>query len=109
MGRIEELEKILNAMTRGEKAELLQWIARDLGDAFPGIDSTSDVCGGEPRIVRTRIPVWVLIQAKRLGTSEADLLGSYPSLIAEDLSNAWAYYRSHKEEIEKQIKENEEA
>jgi len=43
MGRIEELEKILNAMTRGEKAELLQWIARDLGDAFPGIDSTSDV------------------------------------------------------------------
>jgi len=50
-----------------------------------------------------------LIQAKRLGTSEADLLGSYPSLIAEDLSNAWAYYRSHKEEIEKQIKENEEA
>jgi uncharacterized protein (DUF433 family) len=109
MSRIEELEKILDTMTRGEKAELLQWIARDLGDAFPGIDSTPDVCGGEPRIVRTRIPVWILIQAKRLGTSEADLLRSYPSLRAEDLSNAWAYYRSHKEEIEKQIQENEEA
>ena len=109
MSRIDELEKILDTMTRGEKAELLQWIVRDLGDAFPGIDSTFDVCGGEPRIVRTRIPVWVLIQAKQLGTSEADLLRSYPSLRAEDLSNAWSYYRSHKEEIEQQIKENEEA
>ncbi|MBM3254614.1 MAG: DUF433 domain-containing protein [Candidatus Omnitrophica bacterium] len=109
MSKIEELEKILETMTRGEKAELLQWIARDLGDAFPGIDSTPDVCGGEPRIVRTRIPVWVLIQARQLGISEADLLSSYPSLRTEDLSNAWAYYCSHKEEIEKQIKENEEA
>ena len=109
MSRMEELEKFLNTMTRGEKAELLQWIARDLGDTFPGIDSTPDVCGGESRIVRTRIPVWVLIQAKRLGTSEADLLRSYPTLRAEDLTNAWAYYRSHKEEIEQQIQENEEA
>lgn len=107
MRRIQELEELLDKMTRGEKAELLQWIARDLGDAFPGIDSTPDVCGGEPRIVRTRIPVWVLIQAKRLGTSEADLLRSYPTLRAEDLSNAWAYYRSHREEIEQQIRENE--
>ena len=109
MSRMEELERFLNTMTRGEKAELLQLIARDLGDTFPGIDNTPDVCGGEPRIVRTRIPVWILIQAKRLGTSEADLLRSYPTLRVEDLTNAWAYYRSHKEEIEQQIQENEEA
>jgi uncharacterized protein (DUF433 family) len=109
MSRIQELEKIFDTMTRGEKAELLQWIARDLGDAFPGIDSTPDVCGGESRIVRTRIPVWVLIQAKRLETSEADLLRSYPTLRAEDLTNAWAYYRSHRDEIDQQIRENEEA
>jgi len=108
MSRIREYEKILNSMTRGEKAELLQLIVRDLGDVFPGIDSTPDVCGGNPRIVRTRISVWVLIQAKWLGTSEADLLRCYPTLRAEDLTNAWAYYRSHKEEIEQQIRENEE-
>ena len=67
------------------------------------------MCGGELRIVRTRIPVWVLIQTKRLGTSEADLLRSYPTLRAENLTNASAYYRSHREEIEQQIQENEEA
>lgn len=96
-------------MTKGEKAQLLQWVVRDLGDAIPGIDSIPGVCGGEPCIVRTRIPIWVLVQAKQLGTSEADLLQCYPSLRAEDLANAWAYYRSHRDEIEDQIRENEAA
>jgi uncharacterized protein (DUF433 family) len=83
-------------------------IARDSGDTFPGIDSIPGVSGGEPCIVRTRIPVWVLVQARRLGTSEAELLRAYPTLRAEDLANAWAYARSHREEIDQQIRENEE-
>lgn len=94
-------------MSRGEKARVLQWIVRDLGDAFPGIESRPDVCGGEPRIVRTRIPVWLLVQARRLGATEADLLRSYPTLNAEDLTNAWAFARAHRNEIDQQIIENE--
>lgn len=109
MSTIQEAEKLLANMNRAEKAQLLQWVVRDLGDAFPGIESAPDVCGGEPCIVRTRIPVWVLVQARRLGMSEADLLRSYPALRAEDLVNAWAYYRSHRVEIEQQIRENEAA
>src|SRR5881296_3814390 len=109
MSTLQEVEKLLSAMTRAEKAQLLQWVVRDLGDAFPGIESTPDVCGGAPCIVRTRIPVWVLVQAKRLGTSEADLLRSYPTLRAEDLANAWAYARAHHEEIEHDILANETA
>jgi uncharacterized protein (DUF433 family) len=105
----DEAERLLSRMTRGEKAELLQWVARDLGDAFPGIESNPAISGGEACIVRTRIPVWLLVQARHLGTSEADLLRSYPTLRAEDLANAWAYYRSHREEIERQIEENEAA
>ncbi len=109
MSTIQEAEKLLSGLTRGEKAQLLQWVVRDLGDAFPGIESNPGVCGGEPCIVRTRIPVWVLEQARRLGTSEADLLRAYPTLRAEDLANAWAYVRSHRDEIEQQIQENEAA
>src|SRR3972149_11882509 len=107
MSTIPEFEKLLSQMTRAEKAQLLQWVVRDLGDAFP--ESSPLVCGGEPCIVRTRIPVWLLEQARRLGTSEAELLRSYPTLRAEDLANAWAYVRSHREEIERQILENEAA
>ena len=104
-----EVEQLLSEMSRGEKAQVLQLVVRDLGDAFPGIDSIPGVCGGEPCIMRTRIPVWVLAQARRLGISEADLLRSYPTLRAEDLVNAWAYERAHRDEIEQQICENEAA
>lgn len=109
MSTIQEAEKLLSGMTRGEKAQLLQWVARDIGQAYPGIDSIPGVCGGESCIVRTRIPVWVLVQARELGTNEADLLRCYPTLRAEDLANAWAYFRSHRQEIERQIRENEAA
>ena len=84
-------------------------MVQDLGDAFPGIESQPGVCGGEPCIMRTRIPVWVLEQARRLGTSEAVLLRAYPTLRAEDLTNAWAYVRSNREEIERKICANEAA
>ncbi len=104
-----DAERFLAEMNRAEKAQLLQWIVRDLGEAFPGIESTPGVCGGEPCIVRTRIPVWALEQARRLGASEADLLRSYPTLRAADLANAWAYCRLHNEEIEAQIRANEDA
>jgi uncharacterized protein (DUF433 family) len=109
MNTIQSFEQLLSGLKKAEKAQLLQWVARDLGDAFPGIDSTPGVCGGEPCIVRTRIPVWVLAQARNLGMSEAEILQIYPSLRAEDLVNAWNYYRSHQNEIDQQIDENEAA
>jgi uncharacterized protein (DUF433 family) len=109
MVTLHQVEPLLQQLTPGEKAQLLQWIARDLGSSAPGIDATPGIVGGEARIVRTRIPVWVLVRARQLGVSEADLLRSYPSLRAEDLTNAWAYYRSHAPEIEQQIIENESA
>ena len=109
MHALQEIEKLLPTLSRAENAQVLQWVARDLGEALPGIESTPGVCGGEPCIVRTRIPVWVLVQARRLGTSEADLLRSYPTLRAEDLTNAWAYARAHQKEIEQQILANETA
>jgi uncharacterized protein (DUF433 family) len=103
----EDKEKILSDLSRAEKAELLQWIVRDLGDAFPGIESKPGVVGGAACISRTRIPVWVLEHSRRLGTSEADLLRDYPALTAQDLANAWAYVRSHREEIDEEIEANE--
>jgi uncharacterized protein (DUF433 family) len=109
MTALEEVDKLWPRLTRAEKAQLLQWAARDVGEAFPGIESTPGVCGGEPCIVRTRIPVWVLEQGRRQGLSDAELLAAYPTLRAEDLANAWAYARSHREQIDEQIRENEAA
>jgi uncharacterized protein (DUF433 family) len=107
MSSIHESKEMLANMTRAEKAQLLQLLVNDLGEAFPGIETRPGVSGGEPCIVRTRIPVWLLEQARRLGTSEADLLKAYPTLRAQDLANAWNYVQSHREEIEQQIAGNE--
>src|SRR5262245_43786365 len=109
MASMNDIEKLLPTLSPGEKAQILKWVVQELGDAFPGIDFRPDVCGGDACIVRTRLRVWLLEQARRMGTSEHELLASYPSLRAEDLVNAWAYARSHAAEIEAQINENETA
>ncbi len=104
-----DTDALLAGMTPGEKARLLQRVAQELGDAFPGIDSIPGVCGGDATIVRTRIPVWLLEQARRIGATEAMLLQTYPSLQAEDLTHAWAYVRAHRNEIDRHIVEHEAA
>jgi len=109
MTSLREFEEMLSKLSSGEKAQILKWVVQELGRSFPGIDSRPDVCGGEACIVRTRIPVWLLEQARRLGATEQALLAAYPSLRAEDLVNAWAYARAHAAEIDVQIRENETA
>ena len=107
MTTLEQVRQLLPEMSGGEKAQVLQWLVRDLSGVFPGIESTPGVLGGAACIVRTRIPVWLLIQARILGSSEGDLLNAYPTLRAEDLTNAWAYYEAYKDEIRQQIADNE--
>jgi uncharacterized protein (DUF433 family) len=74
---------------------------------FPSIISTPNVCGGSPRLIRTRIPVWLLQHMRRLGLSDAKILECYPMLTASDLAQAWGYAAAHKMEIDKEIEENE--
>jgi uncharacterized protein (DUF433 family) len=107
MSHLREFEDVLGRLTSAEKAQALKWLVQDLGDAFPGIESRPEVCGGEACIVRTRIPVWLLENARRSGISEQVLLAGYPTLRAEDLVNAWNYARSHRDEIDHQIADNE--
>ena len=109
MSTLLEVEKQVASLSQSERAELFQRVARQLAGTFPGIESTPGVCGGEACIAQTRIPVWLLERARQLGSSEADLLRAYPTLRAQDLVNAWAYVEKHRDELERQIRENEEA
>ncbi len=109
MSALHQVQELLAGMSRAEKATVLQNVVQDLGDAFPGIESREGVCGGEPCIVRTRIPVWMLFRMHQSGVSEADILRSYPTISVEDLANAWHYARAHRAEIELQARTNDEA
>nr|MDO8117321.1 DUF433 domain-containing protein [Candidatus Sigynarchaeota archaeon] len=107
MDRIAEAERLVARMSTKERASFFQRMLRFFGNVQVGIDMNPRTCGGEACIIRTRIPVWLLVRARQLGTDDADLLKAYPTLRAEDLANAWAYYSYHREEIEHQILENE--
>jgi uncharacterized protein (DUF433 family) len=104
-----ELESKLAHLSQAEKVQLLQRLVQELEHAWPGIERTAGVVGGEARVARTRIPVWVLENYRRLGWSEARILDNYPSLRAIDLVNAWTYVEAHREEIDRAIHQNETA
>jgi uncharacterized protein (DUF433 family) len=72
------------------------------------ISKMPDRCGGDACVRDTRIPVWVLVNYRRLGTSDADILRAYPSLSPPDLQAAWDYAGANHDEIDRAIRENEE-
>jgi uncharacterized protein (DUF433 family) len=73
------------------------------------IQKTSGVIGGDACIRNTRIAVWMLVESRRLGISDEQLLHDYPLLTRDDLNAAWAYFAAHSDEIETAIRENNEA
>lgn len=95
------------ALSKAEKAELVERLAQEIGETWPGIEKTPGVAGGSACIVRTRIAVWVLEGYRRLGWTEARILASYPTLRAADLVHAWAYADAHRQEIEEEFRRNE--
>jgi uncharacterized protein (DUF433 family) len=106
---LDTIRQLLGEMTPAEKAQVLQWVAQDLGNAFPGIERRANVQGGAACIVRTRIPIWTLVQFRQMGATDAELLHNYPTLTAQDIANAWAYYDAHRQEVEQVIAENKAA
>ena len=105
----QELEQQLLALRPSDKVQVIQLLAQSLGSNWQGIEKTPRVCGGEACIANTRIPVWVLVEARHVGYSDLDLLTSYPTMTATDLANAWAYAAAHADEIDLVIEQNKAA
>ncbi len=71
------------------------------------VQKTPGVCGGRACIRNTRITVWGLVNSRRLGATESEILNSTAGLTPEDLQAAWDYYGAHAAEIDADISENE--
>ncbi len=102
----DEVQSLVAALPRQERARLFVWMAADMADQLPGIEFDPRVCGGSARIAGTRIPVWSLESWRRLGTPEEEILRNFPSLGSSDLLNAWKYVERHPQEIDREIEEN---
>jgi uncharacterized protein (DUF433 family) len=101
----QQIEAFIAQMPMDKKAQLFYQLAKDITPLF-GVEKTVGVCGGSACIIRTRIPVWTLVSFKKLGVPDISLLTAYPSLRQQDLNNAWAYYEANEQEIDFDIREN---
>jgi len=72
------------------------------------ITKTPNVCGGDACIRGTRITVWGLVNQRRLGATDAQILRAVQGLTPVDLESAWEYAAAYSEEIDRAIRENEE-
>jgi uncharacterized protein (DUF433 family) len=104
----QEVENYVGKLPMNKQAALLNFLSKNLGETYPGIEKTPNVCGGSACVIRTRIPIWTLVALKKAKVTDVNLLKAYPTLRQQDLLNAWAYYKASKKEIDQDIKENNE-
>ena len=66
-------------------------------------------CGGKPCIAGTRIRVWdIHVWHNLRGQSPEEIIAAFPQLTLADVHAALAYYFDHREDIQRQAKEDEE-
>jgi uncharacterized protein (DUF433 family) len=71
------------------------------------IQKTPGVLGGEACVSNRRLAVWMLVRAKQVGLTDAQIRSEYPPPLTDaELAAAWKYYAEHREEIEQAIRRN---
>jgi uncharacterized protein (DUF433 family) len=73
------------------------------------IEKNPGVRGGDPCIRKTRHGVAGLVQWRRMGLTDAQILERHPDLTQADLETAWAYYDQNREEVDQAIRADEES
>jgi type III restriction enzyme len=82
-------------------------MSNDLDTTISKVQKTPGVCGGRACIRNTRITVWGLVNSRRLGLADEQILKNIVGIMPEDLGAAWDYYNDHPTEIDDAIRANE--
>jgi uncharacterized protein (DUF433 family) len=67
------------------------------------IIATPGVSGGDKHIAGTRIPVWAIEAARRIGIDDGAILEMYPTITRQQLESAKSYADFHVEEMDRLI------
>jgi uncharacterized protein (DUF433 family) len=67
------------------------------------------ICGGDPVIVGTRIPVRLVYQRTQAGDTIGAIQQAYPHLTPAQIHDALSYAYDHLAEIEQEIRREEQA
>ena len=75
----------------------------------PYIVSHKDYCGGSPVIKGTKFPVRSIVNyVLRQGLSPEEIVGEFSHLTLAQVYDALSYYYDHKENIDRELRENSE-
>ena len=72
------------------------------------IEATPGVCGGKARIAGHRIRVQDIVIWTEQGRSADQIVSDFPQISLADVYAALAYYHDYREEIDRQIREDDE-
>lgn len=70
---------------------------------------TKGICGGEPVIKGTRMPVRIVTECWRSGLSPEEIRHSYPQLELASIFDALSYAEDHEEQIDRLIERHRQA
>lgn len=70
------------------------------------IQSDPDICGGEPVLSGTRIPVRTVVVWTQEGKSVDEIAAMYPNLTHAMIHDALSFYYDHRDFIDRLIEEN---
>jgi uncharacterized protein (DUF433 family) len=73
----------------------------------PTITKTPGVCGGRACVAGTRVTVWGLVAYHRRGLGEDAISAAVPGLTRQQLAAALRYANENADEIDRDIRENE--
>lgn len=76
---------------------------RQTGTLTSWVQKRPQVCGGDACLRDTRYTVWGLVEWRRLGLDDPEILRRHPDLSPEDLEAAWDYFRKNNLEIEQAL------
>lgn len=79
---VQELTPKLLALSAAEKAEAIKFLTQSLD--LSGIEKMPGVCGGDARIALPPIPVWGLVDYRRIGAIDEEILQSFPHITQAD-------------------------
>jgi uncharacterized protein (DUF433 family) len=72
------------------------------------VEMTPGTCGGKPRIAGHRIRVQDIVIWQEQGRSADEIVADFPQLSLADVYSALAYYHDHREQIDLDIREDDE-
>jgi uncharacterized protein (DUF433 family) len=72
------------------------------------IEASPDSCSGKPRVAGTRVRVQDIVAChESQGMSPDEIVSGYPHLTLADVHAALTYYHDHRDEVRRQMKEDE--